>query len=234
MNEILVPAAPGILCAQGLIVSDLKEDFVASERIAGDEAGLRRLAGHAETLSDRARAWFDAEGVPADHRRLELGVDARYVGQNFELAVFLTNGDAGGDAGADRIAIPEAEHLRARFLEVHESAYGYANPDDPIEIVNVRLTARGRLREDPAPLEPGDPGPLPEPFEHQGVRFTSADSTACPVYDRESLRAGHALTGPAILEQLDSTTPIFPGDTAVVDRAGNLIIQVANGAAHEA
>ena len=230
MSEILVPSAPGILCAQGLVVSDLKEDFVASERISGDEAGLRRLAGHAEALTDRARAWFDAEGVPAGHRRLELGVDARYVGQNFELAVPVTN----GDAGADRISIPEAEHLRERFLEVHESAYGYANPDDPIEFVNVRLTARGRLREDPVPPEPGDPGPLPEPFEHQGVRFTAEDTTQCPVYDRESLRAGHALTGPAIVEQLDSTTPIFPGDTAVVDRAGNLIIRIANGAAHEA
>ena len=230
MREILVPAAPGILCAQGLIVSDLKEDFVASERISGDQAGLQRLAGLAQALSDRARAWFGAEGVPADHRRLELGVDARYVGQNFELAVPLAN----GGAGAGRISIPEAEHLRERFLEVHESAYGYANPDDPIEIVNVRLTARGRLREDPAPPEPGDPGPLPEPFEHQGVRFTAEDTTACPVYDREALRAGHSLAGPAIVEQLDSTTPIFPGDAAVVDRAGNLVIQVAGGAAHEA
>ena len=234
MSEILVPAAPGILCAQGLVVSDLKEDFVASERISGDEAGLRRLAGHAEALSDRARAWFDAEGVPAASRRLELGVDARYVGQNFELAVPVANGDAGTGVDAGRIAIPGAEHLRERFLAVHESAYGYANPDDPIEIVNVRLTARGRLREDPVPPEPGDPGPLPDPFEHQGVRFTAEDITACPVHDRESLRAGHSLTGPAIVEQLDSTTPIFPGDTAVVDRAGNLVIRIANGAAHEA
>ena len=226
MREILVPAAPGILCAQGLIVSDLKEDFVVSERLPGDAAGLRRLAAHTEALTARAVAWFDSEGVPAPSRRLELRVDARYVGQNFELAVPV----AAGDAGADAIPIPASERLRERFLEVHESAYGYANPDDPIEIVNVRLTARGRLRETPVPPEPGEPGPLPEPFEHQTVRFTPGDPTACPVYDRESLRAGHTLEGPAILEQLDSTTPIFPGDTAIVDRAGNLVIRI-NGSA---
>ena len=256
MREILVPASPGILCAQGLIVSDLKEDFVAGERIPGDEAGLRRLAGQVEALTARARAWFDTEGVPARSRRLELAVDARYVGQNFELAVpVATQGDGGPagpadlgdptglgarsgtagstrcDAESGRISIPSPQALRERFLEVHESAYGYANPHDSIEIVNTRLTARGRLPEPPAPPEPGDPGPLPEPFERRTVRFAPGDATACPVYNRGSLRAGHALDGPAIIEQLDSTTPIFPRDTAVVDRSGNLLIRIAGGAA---
>ena len=281
MREILVPAAPGILCAQGLVVSDLKEDFVASERIAADAAGLRRLAGRVEPLAARARDWLDAERVPVAMRRLELAVDARYVGQNFELTVPLAaQGGAGpggpvepairtesagasdveaptppvGDADADRakpgdptgaagasgaarssggdapIPIPSPDALRERFLEVHEAAYGYANPHDPIEIVNVRLTARGRLQEEPEPPAPGDPGPLPAPFEHRTVRFAPEDTTACPVYDRASLRAGHSLEGPAIVEQLDSTTPIFPHDAAVVDRAGNLVIRVVGGA----
>ena len=284
MREILVPAAPGILCAQGLIVSDLKEDFVAGDRIPGDAAGLRRLAEHVEALTARARAWLDAERIPAGSRQIELAVDARYVGQNFELAVPLAaaNGDRGrcrlaiprsGIAGAsaeaaDRrgtgvfrtssgegaMAVPSPEALRERFLEVHESSYGYANPHDPIEIVNVRLTARGRLTEPPVPPAPGDPGPLPEPFERRPVWFddgsvgehttggagdstlrdagesaagsTEGDAMHCPVYDRRSLHAGHNLDGPAIIEQLDSTTPIFPGDRAVVDPAGNLVIRI--------
>ena len=226
IREILVPAAPGILCAEGLIVSDLKEGFVASDRIPGDAAGLRRLAERVEALSERARAWFDAERVPAPSRRLELGVDARYVGQNFELVVPI--GGGGGDARD--IPIPSPAHLRERFLEVHETAYGYANPHDAIEIVNVRLTARGRLAEEPVVTEPGDPGPAPGPFERRAVRFTAEAAVDCPVYHRESLRAGHALDGPAIVEQLDSTTPIFPGDRAIVDPAGSLVISVAGGA----
>ena len=246
IREILVPAAPGILCAQGLIVSDLKEDFVASERIPGDTAGLRRLAGRVEALAARARAWLDAEEVPASSRRLELAVDARYVGQNFELAVPLAvQGGAGsggptGSAGASGAArpagddalipVPSPDALRERFLQVHEAAYGYANPHDPIEIINVRLTARGRLLEEPEPPEPEDPGPLPEPFEHRTVRFAPGDATTCPVHDRASLRPGHSLEGPAIVEQLDSTTPIFPRDTAMVDRTGNLVIRVAGDA----
>ena len=232
MREILVPAAPGILCAQGLIVSDLKEDFVAGDRIPGDAAGLQRLAEHVEALGARARAWFDAERIPAGSRRVELAVDARYVGQNFELAVPLA---AGGDE--DAVTVPSPEALRERFLEVHESAYGYANPHDPIEIVNVRLAARGRLVEPPAPPAPGDPGTLPEPFERRPVWFDAGSTGAgavkgaadCPVYDRLSLRAGHTLDGPAIIEQLDSTTPIFPGDRAVVDSAGNLVIRIHGG-----
>ena len=352
MREILVPAAPGILCAQGLIVSDLKEDFVAGDRIPGDAAGLRRLAGHVEALAARARAWFDAERIPAASRRIELAVDARYVGQNFELTVPLaaralagesngrgtgsshTSDDDGSDStvdvdgavaapspessekdaptwrGVGAMTVPSPETLRERFLEVHESAYGYANPHDPIEIVNVRLTARGWLIEPPAPRAPGDPGPLPEPFERRPVWFaggsagentagsaagsiggnamrrsgdgaagstggnavgdatectgsgtaehapgsaagrigagvaehasehaaggTGAGAVDCPVYDRQSLRAGHILDGPAIIEQLDSTTPIFPGDRAVVDPAGNLVIHIHRGAGAEA
>ena len=280
-------------------------------------------------------------------------MDARYVGQNFELTVPLAaaSGDGamaapspesserdaptwrGGEGamavpapgppemgapagygGEGAVAVPSPEALRARFLEVHESAYGYANPHDPIEIVNVRLTARGRLVEPPAPPAPGDPGPLPEPFERRPVWFDdgSAGETAtggaaagamrdagedaagstegdagdgvagntgedarrgagvgaagspgadaaaqasggpagstgagivkdavdCPVYDRRSLLAGHVLDGPAIIEQLDSTTPIFPGDRAVVDPAGNLAIRICGiaqvGRHHEA
>ena len=248
MREILVPAAPGILCAQGLIVSDLKEDFVAGERVSGDAAGLRRLASLVDGLTARARAWFDAEGVPSPSRRLELAVDARYVGQNFELAVPVATRGGDGRAGrgglaeqaglegaaaglgsdGDPMPVPTPDALRERFLEVHEAAYGYANPHDPIEIVNVRLTARGRLFEEPTACEPGDPGPPPEPVRAQAgaVRFRRRVAD-CPVYDRESLRAGHTLNGPAIVEQLDSTTPIFPQDTAVVDPAGNLVIRIA-------
>ena len=104
IREILVPAVPGILCAQGLIVSDLKEDFVASERIAGDAAGHERLAGHVDALTARACAWFDAEGVPARSRRFDLAVDARYVGQNFELAVPIATQSQGDPAGAAGLA----------------------------------------------------------------------------------------------------------------------------------
>ena len=182
-------------------------------------------------------------------------MDARYVGQNFELAVPLAAqgaggaaapaglgdgldpagpsdavGDDGASAGNVRIPIPSPEDLRERFLRVHESAYGYANPHDSIEIVNVRLTARGRLLEEPDPPEPGEPGPLPEPFEIRSVRFAAGSPTDCPVYERATLTAGHRLEGPAIVEQLDSTTPVFPGDRAAVDTAGNLVIQIGGDA----
>ena len=92
IKEMIVPAAPGIVCAQGLLVSDLKEDFVASRRFDVDRSGMRMLVEALTELQSRADNWFDAEDAPADSRRVELIVDARYVGQNFELAVPVAGG----------------------------------------------------------------------------------------------------------------------------------------------
>ena len=128
------------------------------------------------------------------------------------------------------MAIPSPQALHDRFLKIHESAYGYANPHDPIEIVNVRLTARGRFLEEAEPPRPEDSGPLPEPFERRAVRFAARNPVDCPVYQRSALRVGHRLEGPAIVEQLDSTTPIFPADRAAVDSAGNLVIEIRDRA----
>jgi len=81
MTEMVVPAAPGIVCAQGLLVSDLKEDFVSSQRFRMDDDGVQVLIRMLEGLHDKATEWFDGEKVSADGRRFELVVDARYVGQ---------------------------------------------------------------------------------------------------------------------------------------------------------
>ena len=110
MGEIVVPAAPGILCAQGLIVSDLKEEFVRSGRFALTADGMRRIGTLLDRLEADARAWFAAEGVAQDDRELTLAFDARYVGQNFELPVSF----AGGPDGA--LARPAQDGSRRRGL----------------------------------------------------------------------------------------------------------------------
>ena len=95
IQEMIVPAAPGIVCAQGLIVSDLKEDFVVSRRFDLDEAGGEVLAASFTDLQIRAEKWFEEIKTPLSGRRLELSFDARYVGQNFELSVTIAKASYG-------------------------------------------------------------------------------------------------------------------------------------------
>lgn len=219
MKEMVVPAAPGIVCAQGLLVSDLKEDFVSSRRIALDENGVTELAYTFEGLVRHANAWFEAEKAPNDGRLMQLVVDARYVGQNFELAVPVVAG-----ATLTRANIPSVEALTKAFLASHEQAYGYASDDDPIEFVNVRLSASAKLHEfgDKPPIQ-GDPG-VPTARDTRMVYFNDDTPVSASIYDRAEMKPGQRVEGPAVIEQMDTTTLVYPGDVAEMTPDGHLII----------
>ncbi len=222
IKEILVPESPGILCAQGLIVSDLKEDFVRSRRVALDGKGLRQVRSTIKDLLRDARAWFKTERVAGDNRSVELVLDMRYVGQNFELPVQVDR--ASGTAAPD---LPPLDVLHEEFFRAHNQYYGFFNPDDPVEVVNIRLTARGALSYPPPKPARKQKGAA-KPIGKRPVFFKPGKAQETPVYDRSRLSPGHRIPGPAIVQQLDSTTVVFPGDTLRVDAARNLLIEVAS------
>ncbi len=125
--------------------------------------------------------------------------------------------------GADALA-PLSDIL-ARFFAAHRKAYGYAAQAEPVEAINLRLTARGRAetgREAP----PSGATTSPTPKDHRPVWFTADGPVDTPVYQRRDLAPATRIIGPAIVEQLDATTPIHPSDIATVDAAGNLLIEV--------
>ena len=221
IGTVVVPAAPGIVCAEGLVVSDLKEDFVASQRTRVEPATRATMAERVAELLGRADDWFAQEAVPAERRLLDLSFDMRYVGQNFELSVPIST-----LARLDGAAVPDAAALRQRFFSVHETAYGYFNPDDAVEVVAYRLVARGNPAPADAPVAPAAGGAEPKPRDSQPVYFGADAPVATPVFERADFRSGLALAGPAVIEQLDATTLIYPGDRATVDRAGNLMIEL--------
>ena len=214
---MLVPFAPGILCAQGLIVSDLRETFVRTAVTPLSDDRLGDVRARVSELRAQAESWFDSEKVDTASRVTDIVLDARYVGQNFELAIGLGSADP----------LPSAADIRQRFFSEHERAYGFHNPADPIEIVNFRLIAAGRLRQ-PA-TRPGEPrnGVAPPPTQHRPVWFSADAAEDTPVYDRAALMPGDTIAGPAVIEQLDSTTLLFPGDRAIVDVYLNLIVELA-------
>ena len=222
IQEMIVPAAPGIVCAQGLIVSDLKEDFVASRRFDLNDEGQEVLATSFTDLLTRAGRWFEDEKTPVSGRRLELTFDARYVGQNFELSVPIANG-----ASLSPNDLPDAAQMHTSFCNAHEIAYGYASAEDPIEIVNIRLSAYARLHKDTEAPASVDQPPEPQASELLPVYFTAETAIETPVYARADLYPGYCITGPAIIEQLDTTTPIYPEDRAETTTEGHLIITIA-------
>ncbi len=223
IGEVIVPPSPGILCAQGLVVSDLKEDFVVSGRYPVNREGLAAVAAAVGGLAEEAGRWALGGGAQALSHHLTLSLDMRYAGQNFELAVAV-----GATEGvAVPPAIPEPAALRSLYFDAHERSYGFHNPEDPMEIINIRLTAHGRLpKPEPAP-EVDFEHSAPTPDGHRSVWLDGGAAIETPIYGREGLRPGQRIEGPAIIEQLDTTTVVFPGDAATVDGRRNLILTLA-------
>ena len=222
IKEIIVPPSPGILCAQGLVVSELKEDFVVTRRMPYDHDTFQNVQGDLKDLIDRAEKWFGEEDISIEDRVIRISFDMRYVRQNFELTI----------AWVENIgplvleSLPSLEVLLNRFYEQHERTYGHYTEKDPIEIVNIRLMALGRSSPKIDLLEEEPMVNLPDPVSMRSVWFEPDKSTKTPIYSRNDLLFGHVLLGPAIIEQLDAVTVICPGDEVKVDGSRNLIIKV--------
>jgi N-methylhydantoinase A len=214
---ILVPPAPGILCALGLLVEDLRADAVRTWVGRLDARSLSALAKVFRELEAAASQWLDRERVPAERRQLSRWVDLRYEGQNYELLVPVPD---------EVWRAHSVEPLRRSFLQAHEETYGFAAEDEPIQIVNLRLVARGLPEPPELPRQTrGGPDASAAMVGRRSVDFAEAGGALhCPVYARSRLAAGHYLVGPAVIEQFDSTTLLHPGQQARVDELGFLVI----------
>ncbi|GIU99107.1 MAG: 5-oxoprolinase [Actinomycetota bacterium] len=220
LRAVLVPPLPGLFSAQGLMSTSL--------RIDGSQTVLSVLGPR---VIREALAWFDRtgrrllrqlreDGVDPARARVVGSVDCRYLGQGYELSVPLPTIDAAG--------------LRAvadRFHELHARTYGHADPSEPVEIVTLRLSAFGDLDRPPSPELPrGGSRPRAEALAgERKVHLRRTGRAPVPVYRRSHLRAGNRLVGPAIVDQMDATTLILAGQSAEVDRHGNLWIRRSEG-----
>jgi len=220
MAGIVVPPNPGILCAQGIVVSDLKENLVRTNRVPLATASVPRMREVARELMEEAERWFAIEEVERRDRSVALSLDLRYVGQNYELSV-PTAETLLGDGEAEAIVRLIADQFHA----LHETNYGHSDPSAEIEVINYRCVARGRLYRGAMPAARTMRQPTPAPRSVRDVWFGAAGRLPTPIYERDDLDPGHRVDGPAVIEQMDTTTLVMPGTTATIDAALNLILE---------
>jgi N-methylhydantoinase A len=217
IGSILVPMSPGTTSAMGLLVTDLKRDYSQSLVQRADRADPTDLESAFRRLEERGRADLLGDGTGLGDIAFIRQAEMRYVGQSFELTIPLPEHLI--DARAISAALED-------FHREHDRAYGYSANDEPVEFVNLRLGALGRIAK-PRMRELGkkhhDVTAAQKASRHVYFR-ESGGFVACPIYDRYLLSADDLLSGPAIIEEFDSTTIIHPGYRAVVDRFGNLLI----------
>ncbi len=204
ISRVLIPLAPGVLCAEGLLAADLKAEFSRTLPKAGridPDAAEAVFAA----LQREAEAWFAAEQVePADRLTARVAL-MRYHGQGGELAVPWNGGAAG---------------METAFAAAHDALYGFVL-ESAVELVTVRVEAIGRL---PAPVRPTLPqGHGVSPVGTWQVHFPDG-SREVPLFDRDGFGAGDRFSGPAIVTQLDATTIVPPGWEAEVHPSGALLL----------
>lgn len=217
--SVIVPPHPGLLCALGLLASDVTYDYARTCLQRAPDYDVARMQALLRELEATAHEDFDREGVAPAQRHTTRLADLRYHRQGFELTVELP--DAPLDAASVRAAIES-------FHAMHEQLYTFADRAAAVEFVTLRLRAVGSMPRialaELAAVAADTPAPV---AGERAVYFAHSGFVPTPIYRREALLAGHHIAGPAIIEQLDTTTVIFPGQAAQVDRHGNLIVRLA-------
>lgn len=217
-RDVLVPLAPGITAAMGLLGTDLQYEHIRSvitNLHAAGPADLDRVNAVIDELMAAGGADLDADGVAAADRRFEVIAEMRYHGQGFELRVPVPGGRL---TAANRGAVIEGFH------RAHTADYGYAFDDSLVELYNIRIIATAQVRHLELPrIAPGRPDDLEQAllYERDTV-FDDGSTHRTPRYDRARLGAGTRVPGPAIILQHNSTTLLPPGHTAEVLPHGSL------------
>ena len=216
--SVLVPLTPGVHSALGLLMSDVKHDYVRSKLAGLEELDINEINRMFLQLIDQARAELHGEGFHDDEIKIEAYLDLRYAGQGYELTV--------------PCPMPPLTHddlvlMRRRFDTLHEQNSGHKAETEPVELVSLRLVSLGLVPQ--AKLSPGKiTGRKVEAAKtcERKVFFGKEHGIlATAIYDRKLLEPGHKIFGPAIVEQMDTTTVIQPEQEATVDEYGNIIIK---------
>jgi N-methylhydantoinase A len=216
--SVLIPLTPGVHSALGLLMSDVKHDYVRSKLVGLDELDLHEINLMFHQLIERAKEDLHGEGFVDEEIKIEPYLDLRYAGQGYELTV---------PCSMPPLTKHDLTVMRGRFDALHEQNSGHKAETEPVELVSLRLISLGLVPQ--AKLSPGKVTGRHVESARTGERkvFFGKDHgiLATTIYNRDLLEPGHKINGPAIVEQLDTTTVIHPEQEAKVDEYRNIIIK---------
>ena len=215
MAGVIVPLYPGVYSAIGLIMSDVKHDYIQSRMTPIAELTAEDVNGMFARLEAQAIEELHNDGFEPQTVRIHRALDMRYAGQGYEITMPCD------DKPLAEGGLPA---LRRQFDQQHRLMFGHNAPEEPVEIVSYRVRGTGLVP--PVEMPRFKPSGAPLADARRAVRKVRFDgeSIDCPIYQRERLDVGLTLTGPAILDQFDCTTVIYPGQSARVDEWKNLIV----------
>jgi N-methylhydantoinase A len=214
--KVIVPLYPAHFSALGMLAADERHDFIRTFYADLGAVDFRQLERTVEEMAAESASALANKGG-AEHR---IQLDLRYVGQEFTLSVPVAESEIKAE---DRRAI------RAAFDRLYDRRYAHHSPEEPVEIVNIRLAVIGKRAKMKLPR-------LPENRRAKAFRKMEvylgdpARPVSCPVYRREELGAGARIAGPALVREHGTTTVLFKGDVCSVARTGELLISVRGAA----
>ena len=211
---VLVPPAPGVTSALGCLLVDIKHDISRMYLSALEDVEPADVDTAFQELEEEGRGHLSHEGVTKDRMSFQRHIDMRYLGQWRAMSI---------DVGTNITSLDAAV---AQFHEEHGREHNYSRPDAPVEIYRLTVTATGETPKAEFAEHERDLSP-PEPVGERDVVFDEEPKAIMtPVYDRDKLKAGAVVAGPAIIEQLDSTILVPPGYKADVIPSLTIVIDV--------
>jgi N-methylhydantoinase A len=212
---VIVPPGPGVLCAYGDATTRMRDEASKSLVRRFDDSHDAEILSVFAELAQTASKTLDVEGIAQADRTVDYEIDLRYRGQSMKLTI-RTTGDEFTKIGLQGVA--------DRFDKMHEQLFTFAL-DAPHEMVTLRAIVQGgatMVTIDPLPQGDGDPSAA---VIDETEIFQGGKTHAAKIYDRSKLKAGDAVKGPAIVNQMDTTTLILPGHVGVVDANANILIR---------
>jgi N-methylhydantoinase A len=206
IRRVLIPRYPGVMCALGLLLADIQREYSRAILQPFNSDLLAHLQQQAAVMKAQAQNDLTQEGIALSDQSFHALVDMRYQGQSYELPIPL------GDSTHDPTSA---------FHQAHQKRYGHAMPQRPLEVVNLRLQAIGRVEKPTLPHDSITPNDAANAY----LGHKTVEGETIHLYQRESFIPGAQLNGPALIFQLDGTTYLPAGWSGQVDGYFNLILQ---------
>ncbi|MDV3278737.1 MAG: hydantoinase/oxoprolinase family protein [Nitrososphaerales archaeon] len=216
IRKVVVPRVPGVFSAWGMLMTDLRHDYIRTKVVSLESGNLDELQGIFDEMRKKAAQQLRLEGMGDDDMRFEGFFDIRYLGQEHTISTPVPMSLKAGGMLAT---------IHKRFQNLHYKAYTF-NLKDPTEVVNVRLVAFGRVKKRPPRPMRVSRRARAKPTKTRMVYLDESGFKRLPVYSRESIPLGARVKGPAIVEEPTATTILRRGNVMTNDRYGNLVVEL--------